>query len=653
MSRTDPIKASRKIGLHHFAFFRGHLEGIDIAELGDLYLETGNDRVRAKSTLRWLRDEFVAAARRQANPAVARLLRVPLEKLTPEKTGTPVPAAAAMTLEDFQAERDPEGFYTEAELIALFEEERHAGDPVAARKLARTDRLRRKLREAILWLENFLSETPLDPDPVAAWLDENLAERLVAAGIPTIGDLTATIRKRGKHWHRNIPKLGPVGGRRLHQWLIKNHLLPNATLPVSTTKPAKLTVVSTLAPLERFQPPVDLSGAVGPNRSYAPGLTATNDWEVINAWLSTYGTRSHTIRSYRKEAERFLLWMIFERQKPMSAATTEDCVSYRNFLNALSGKDAVTGKEIPWIWTLPPEYWKGKRSVPRHSEDWRPFVGELNVASQRLAISVLTGLFEWLMRQRYIIVNPWENVRPANDIKPKIRADHSLTEDQWTAVLDACDELPDGEAKDRLRFILLLGYGMGFRLDEINNIKVAKRQEDRGKINPGLKWAEIGWVIEVLGKRLKLRALPVPAMIYDAMIAYTGHRGFSADPGTWPEQEPLIATLPEGEQYVVKGAKRKALSRSQLYRLLKTHFQRAARKMERAIDAGHLMQASTHWLRHTHATHALKFGAAIQVVQENLGHASTDTTAIYTHAGDDEKKAVIEKMMVLGCKPRQ
>lgn len=44
----------RKLNLAHFAFYRGWLEGLDLADLGERYLITGRDRPAAKRTLRWL-----------------------------------------------------------------------------------------------------------------------------------------------------------------------------------------------------------------------------------------------------------------------------------------------------------------------------------------------------------------------------------------------------------------------------------------------------------------------------------------------------------------------------------------------------------------------------------------------------------------------
>ena len=57
-------RPGRRIGYHHFAVFRGHLDGLGLDTLGDRYLETGTDVRHARRTLRWVRDELIAAARR-------------------------------------------------------------------------------------------------------------------------------------------------------------------------------------------------------------------------------------------------------------------------------------------------------------------------------------------------------------------------------------------------------------------------------------------------------------------------------------------------------------------------------------------------------------------------------------------------------------
>jgi integrase/recombinase XerD len=44
------------------------------------------------------------------------------------------------------------------------------------------------------------------------------------------------------------------------------------------------------------------------------------------------------------------------------------------------------------------------------------------------------------------------------------------------------------------------------------------------------------------------------------------------------------------------------------------------------------LAVSPHWLRHSHATHALERGAPIHLVAATLGHASVATTGKYLHA---------------------
>jgi integrase/recombinase XerD len=48
---------------------------------------------------------------------------------------------------------------------------------------------------------------------------------------------------------------------------------------------------------------------------------------------------------------------------------------------------------------------------------------------------------------------------------------------------------------------------------------------------------------------------------------------------------------------------------------------------------------SAHWLRHSHASHALDRGAPVHVVQSSLGHASLTTTTRYSHARPGDSSA--------------
>lgn len=74
----------------------------------------------------------------------------------------------------------------------------------------------------------------------------------------------------------------------------------------------------------------------------------------------------------------------------------------------------------------------------------------------------------------------------------------------------------------------------------------------------------------------------------------------------------------------------RGIERIQLWRLVKRYAARVG------IDP----QVSPHTLRHSFATHLLAGGADLRLVQEMLGHASIQTTQIYTHVDHSRLKKV-------------
>ena len=89
-----------------------------------------------------------------------------------------------------------------------------------------------------------------------------------------------------------------------------------------------------------------------------------------------------------------------------------------------------------------------------------------------------------------------------------------------------------------------------------------------------------------------------------------------------------LRELPRSEKTdaVFYSYRHKPLDRTWIHKLLK----KAAQK------AGVNPAASAHWLRHSHATHALEGGCDLHLLQQSLGHADLGTTQKYLHARPDQ-----------------
>lgn len=131
----------------------------------------------------------------------------------------------------------------------------------------------------------------------------------------------------------------------------------------------------------------------------------------------------------------------------------------------------------------------------------------------------------------------------------------------------------------------------------------------------GLRWRDMsgnekrGGEARILGKGAKLRTVEIPPALWRELAALT----------------PAITA----DSPVVPGRDGGPLDRAGVFRAVK----RAAKR------AGVTADASPHWLRHSHATHALDHGCKLPVLQKALGHASIQTTAGYLHVKPGEGSA--------------
>lgn len=390
-----------------------------------------------------------------------------------------------------------------------------------------------------------------------------------------------------------------------------------------------------IVPLERIVLPAGLDGSQGLNRAPAFGcsLEARNDLEAIRTWLDARAGNPNTYANYRKEAERFLLWCLYERETALSSIKAGDASKYLRWLEELGRRDERDFKER---WKLPAAVWIGPKNATRDSSAWRPFNGPLGSASRRNALVVVRQLCNFLKKTGYLIFNPFDQVSPKVPLlkgegAPQAFADRSLTDMQWREIADRIELLPEGLPRERMRLILMLGKSLGLRASEMLEARASWIVERRVGFS-------VRPAIEVLGKGSKVRRLPLNAEQRDIIESAFRARGLPGYAGCDPET-PLLVNLGRGRN------PHGPMSRSGLYRVLEAFFDRVADEiaLERPGDAAKLRAASTHWLRHTFAVTALT-KTSVNVVQAAMGHASVATTGRYLAPEEEEMSKALESI---------
>ncbi len=442
-------------------------------------------------------------------------------------------------------------------------------------------------------------------DDVALWFSARTTAALHGQKIRTLGELTLRVPRR-KMWWVDIEGLGAQGAGKVTAFFAEHPELTEQARALIGPD-----VRGEIQPWERVRLPAELDGTEG--RFRAPvntcALNARDDYEAVSAWLERHESPA-TQRAYRKEAERLLLWAIVERGKPMSSLAAEDATAYRGFLRR----------------PVPHHRWVGP-SRSRNSPDWRPFTGGLATRSTAYALTVLNSLFRWLAEQRYVTTNPFAGLKVQGGAQDgPLDPGRSFTEGEWSLVRVIADGLEwsygwSKAAAVRLRFLLDFCYSTGLRNSEF--VRATLRQIAEG--DDDSHW------LAVVGKGSKRGRVALPPMAMSALDRYLVARGLPTTPSRWRPDTPIVGRVAVDEQG--------AISTTRLWAICRRFFQLAATLLDETNPslAAKLRGASPHWMRHTHASHALHRGAELTTVRDNLRHASISTTSTYLH-GDDEKR---------------
>ena len=232
-------------------------------------------------------------------------------------------------------------------------------------------------------------------------------------------------------------------------------------------------------------------------------------------------------------------------------------------------------------------------------EKYLKYIKNLESTTVAHKITSIKSYFNYNIKRGIVSVNPADKVS-----RPKLtkHLPEYLTEEEVGKLLDVEVRSPYDY---RNKTILELLYSSGIRISELVNIKTPNYDSEE-------------CLIRIMGKGSKERIVPLGDYAVNIMNDYMNN------------YRPLINK--KHTDYVFVNNRGDKISRQFIFKVIK----------KEALKKGIKKDISPHTLRHTFATHLLKNGADLRIIQELLGHENISTTQIYTHVTNNKLKSDYE-----------
>lgn len=232
-------------------------------------------------------------------------------------------------------------------------------------------------------------------------------------------------------------------------------------------------------------------------------------------------------------------------------------------------------------------------------EKYLKYIKNLESTTVAHKITSIKSYFNYNIKRGIVSVNPADKVSRPKLIK---HLPEYLTEEEVGKLLDVEVKSPYDY---RNKTILELLYSSGIRISELVNIKTPNYDSEE-------------CLIRIMGKGSKERIVPLGDYAVNIMNDYMNN------------YRPLINK--KHTDYVFINNRGDKISRQFIFKVIK----------KEALKKGIKKDISPHTLRHTFATHLLKNGADLRIIQELLGHENISTTQIYTHVTNNKLKSDYE-----------
>ena len=232
-------------------------------------------------------------------------------------------------------------------------------------------------------------------------------------------------------------------------------------------------------------------------------------------------------------------------------------------------------------------------------EKYLKYIKNLESTTVAHKITSIKSYFNYNIKRGIVSVNPADKVS-----RPKLtkHLPEYLTEEEVGKLLDVELKSPYDY---RNKTILELLYSSGIRISELVNIKTPNYDSEE-------------CLIRIMGKGSKERIVPLGDYAINIMNDYMNN------------YRTLINK--KHTDYVFVNNRGDKISRQFIFKVIK----------KEALKKGIKKDISPHTLRHTFATHLLKNGADLRIIQELLGHENISTTQIYTHVTNNKLKSDYE-----------
>lgn len=241
-------------------------------------------------------------------------------------------------------------------------------------------------------------------------------------------------------------------------------------------------------------------------------------------------------------------------------------------------------------------YFKNKDIKNIDNTDLKEYIKILNLNEKSISrtISCLKSFYKFLIIEKIVKNNPTDGL-----YMPKVRKSlpNVLAVEEVTLLLNI--KLSD-DFSYRNKAMLELMYATGLRVSELVELKLSDIDFNDD-------------IIRIMGKGSKERIIPIGDFAKDYLLEYINkHRGN------------MLKKM--NTDYVFLNNHGKKMTRQGFFKIIK----------KLAKDAGINTDISPHTLRHSFASHLLKYGADLRTIQELLGHSDISTTQVYTHIANEE-----------------